>query len=363
MDERKKTIADLEAKKQEAQRSITLIREDFGEALFSRIQGREELADNGEEYLRLRKEIADSEGFIRVIEADNLRLKELEEEIQAKEQQNAALIRDLSEARALLGRQVLNDPEFEALLEPYQRQIDALVSKIEGLEEKLAALDEKTGSNVFAWVGRNAQGVVYRGLLSKNQGSLERLYETVGEKVTQADSESLASDSEIADAVREAAAIKEKASGLGEELARLKGERRRIGNAFGAEGGPLKRIQVLEKHIAHIRGELRQVCCCFGEAVSDSGAEGRFAPILVPEDSPVLEKIALLRSTVADYEIQIEKLKTAIAIDEEKAAIEKLKKGIEDYRGRIKSAENAVAELEGRIAESESHIKELERRL
>ncbi|GHT60528.1 hypothetical protein FACS1894109_18290 [Spirochaetia bacterium] len=69
MDERKKTIVDLESKKQEAQRSITLILEDFGESLFSRIPGREELSGSGEEYL--------AQGFIRLIEADNLRLKGL----------------------------------------------------------------------------------------------------------------------------------------------------------------------------------------------------------------------------------------------------------------------------------------------
>ncbi|GHV87635.1 hypothetical protein AGMMS50255_9310 [Spirochaetia bacterium] len=86
MDERKKTIVGLEAKKQESQRSLALILEDFGEALFSRIRGREELSGNGEEYLALQKELTDSESFIKLIEADTLRLKELEDEIRAGEQ-------------------------------------------------------------------------------------------------------------------------------------------------------------------------------------------------------------------------------------------------------------------------------------
>jgi chromosome segregation ATPase len=380
MDERKKTIAGLEVKKQESRRSITLILEDFGEALFNRIQGREELSGDGEEYLRLRKEIADSESFIKLIEEDTVRLKELEDEIREKEQQNTALCRDLAEICAQLGRQVLHDPEFEVLTAPYKQQIDVLVSKIEELEEKLSDLEEKARTNVFAWMGRNAKGMVYRTLFSKKQESLEKLYKAMGEKLTQEDSESLVAGHEIADAVREAAALKEKAAGAGEELARLTGERRRIGDTFGAEGGPVKRIQGLEKHIAHIRGELKLVYCRFGEAaanqalvlaeeqasgqeVSETEAGTRLASILTPDDKPVLDKLALLRSTVEDYAIQIEKLKTAIAIDDEKATIDKLKKGIEDYRRRIKSAESAITELEGRIAESENHIKELESRL
>ncbi|GHV92806.1 hypothetical protein AGMMS50268_33090 [Spirochaetia bacterium] len=362
MDERKKTIGGLEAKKQESQRSITLILEDFGEVLFSRIQGREELSGNGEEYLRLRKEIADSEGFIRLIEEDTLRLKELEDEIRAKEQQNASLLRDLSEACARIGRQVLNDPEFE-ILGPYKRQIDAIVPKIEELEEKLSELEERAGTNVFAQVGRHARAMVYRTLLSQKQGSLEKLYESMGEKLIRTDGESLVADHEIAPVVREAAVIKENAAQAGEDLAALKGERRRIGNAFGAEGGPVKRIQGLEKHIAHIRGELKLVYRSFGEAASGADTGKQFASILTPDDTPALEKIALLRGTVADYEIQIEKLKIAIAIDDEKAVVEKLNRGIEEYRERIQSAESAIAELEGRIAGSEQHIKELERRL
>ncbi|GHT71299.1 hypothetical protein FACS1894110_24150 [Spirochaetia bacterium] len=366
MDERKKTIAGLEAKKQDARLSITLIQEDFGEALFSRIRGREELSGNGEEYLALQKEIADSEGFIALIEADNLRLKELEDEIRAREQENAALVRDASDASIRLGKLSLNDPEFEALSDPYKRQIDALISKIGDQEEKLAALEEKNGTNVFAALGRGAQGMVFRTLLSKNQQSLEKLYQTLGEKLVRSDGESLASDREITDAIRDAAALREKAAAAAGELAELKGERRKISDAFGAEGGPVKRIQGLERHIAHVRLDLKQVYRRFGEAVSfqaetpETELGKRFASILTDDDKPVLEKIELLRSTVNDYEIQIEKLKAAIAIDEEKAFVEKMKKNIEDHRDKIKTAESAIAELEGRIAESEKHIKELE---
>jgi hypothetical protein len=366
MDERKKTIAGLEAKKQEARLSISLILEDFGEALFGRIQGREELSGNGEEYLRLRKEIADSEGFIKLIEADTLRLKELEDEVRSKEQENAALVRDLGDACVQLGRQALEESEFEVLTAPYKQQIGILISRIGEQEEKLTALEEKNGSNVFAALGRNAQAMVFRTLLAKNHQSLEKLYGAVGEKLTLPDGESLVSGREIAEAVREAAGLKEKAAAAAGELAALKGERRRIGNAFGAEGGPAKRVQSLGKHIAHVRGDLKGVYRQFGEAASfqaetpETELGKRFASILTGDDKPVLEKIALLRATTASYAWQIEKLKAAIAIDEEKALIEKLKKGIEDHQNKIKTSENAITELEGRIAGSEKHIKELE---
>jgi chromosome segregation ATPase len=367
MDERKKTIADLEAKKQEAQLSISLIQEDFGEALFSRIRGREELSGNGEEYLALQKEIADSEDYIALIEADTLRLKELEDEVRAKEQENAALGRDLAEVYSRLGKLSLNESEFAVLAGDYKRQIDVLISRIGDQEEKLAALEEKTGTNVFTAIGRNAQGMLLRTLLSKNQQSLEKLYETVGEKLVQAGGESLTSDQEIVDAIREAAGLRENAAAVATELAALRGERRKISDTFGAEGGPVKRIQGLEKHIAHIREELKLVYRRFGEAVSAQGGGGsdaaRYASILTGDDKPVLEKIELLRSTAADYETQIEKLKAAIAIDDEKAFIGKMKKSIEDYQDRIKTAESAITEIEGRIAGSEKHIKELERLL
>ncbi|GHU87297.1 hypothetical protein FACS189476_02520 [Spirochaetia bacterium] len=366
MDERKKIIADLEAKKQETQRSITLILEDFGEALFGRIQGREELSDNGEEYLALQKEIADSREFIKLIEADTLRLKELEDEVRAKEQENAALVRDMGEACVRLGSLSLKKSEFDALTDSHKRQINALISKIGEQEEKLAALEEKNGANVFAAIGRNAQGVVLRTLLAKNQQSLEKCYRTLGEKLIQADGEYPASDREITDAIREAAGLKENAAAATAELAALRGERRKISDAFGTEGGPVKRIQGLEKHIAHIRGDLKLIYRQFGEAASfqaeapETELGKRFASILTDDDKPVLEKIELLRSTVADYDTQIEKLKAAIAIDDEKALIEKMKKNIEDHRDKIKTAESAMAELEDRIAGSEKHIKELE---
>jgi hypothetical protein len=366
MDERKKTIADLESKKQEVQRSIALILEDFGEALFSRIPGREELSGNGEEYLSLQKEIADSEGFIALIEADNLRLKELEDEIRSKEQENTACDRDRDEACIRLGRLALNEREFDILTDSHKRQIDALISKIDEQEEKLAALEEKAGTNVLVSIGRNAQGMVLRTLLAKNQQGLEKCYRTLGEKLIRADEEFPASAPEMADAIREAVDLKEKSAAAAAELAALKGERRKIGDAFGAGGGPVKRIQGLERHITHVRGELRQVYRQFGEAASyQAEAPGtelgkRFASILTDDDRPVLEKIASLRATAADYAWQIEKLKAAIAIDDEKALIEKMKKNIEDHRDKIKKAESAIAELEGRIAGSEKHIKELE---
>ncbi|GHU72293.1 hypothetical protein FACS189450_09820 [Spirochaetia bacterium] len=366
MDERKKTIANLEAKKQEARQSIDLILEDFGETLFGRIRGREELSGSGEEYLALQKEIADSGDFIALIEADTLRLKELEDEILIKEQQNTALGRDRGEACVRLGKLAFNENEFEGLTGAYNRQIDILISRIGDQEEKLAALEEKTGTNVFSSIGRNAQGMVLRTLLAKNQQSLEKLYEAVGEKLIQADGDSLVSENEIADAIRSAVDLKEKTAASAAELTALRGERRKINDTFGAGGGPVKRIQGLEKHIAHVRGDLKQIYRQFGEAVSfqaealETELGKRVASILTDDDKPVLEKIALLRASAASCAWQIEKLKAAIAIDEEKALVEKMKKNIEDHKDKIKTAESAITELEGRIAGSEKHIKELE---
>jgi predicted nucleic acid-binding Zn-ribbon protein len=371
MDERKKAIAGLEAKKQEALGSLGLIFEDFGENLFARIygQGKKTAEDAGreppgaQEYLKLKKDIADSEQLIRVTESDTFRLKELETCIRGKEDEYAALAREAAETRVELGRRMHGDPSFTRITESFQDRLDALVDKIRVTELKLDQVDGREGSNIFSWIGKNTQALTLRFFLGRDQANLEKAYESLGARLLRSENSELAAGHEIAGLAEEAGNLEKKAGTLKEELDRLRSERRKLNSAFAAEGGAVRRIQGLERHIAQVKGELRIVYRRFGEDAADPARAADFACLLNDDDKAVLEKSELAKKTIGEYDQEIEKLKTAIAIDDEKAGIEKMRKSIRDHRDRIRAGEEAVADLEGRIAGAEKRIAELERLL
>ncbi|MDR3191629.1 MAG: hypothetical protein LBT87_01035 [Treponema sp.] len=371
MDERKKAIAGLEAKKQEALGSLNLIFEGLGETLFARIYGQGEApaeqaawaSPEAQEYLKLKKDIADSEQLIRITESDTLRLKELETYIHGKEEEYAALSREAAETRVELGRRMHGDPAFAGITDSLQDRLDALADKIRVTELKLDRMDDQDGSNVFSWIGKNAQVLGLRVFLGRDQANLEKAYESLGARLLRKENAGLFSGHEIAGLAEEAGNLEKKAETLKEELARLRSERRKLSGAFAAEGGAVRRIQGLERHIAHIKDELKIVYRRFGEEAADPARAADFAHALNDDDKPVLEKSELVRKTIGEYDREIEKLKTAMAIDDEKAAVEKMRKSIQDHRDRIKACQEAIADLEGRIAGAEEHIAELERLL
>jgi predicted nucleic acid-binding Zn-ribbon protein len=371
MDERKKAIAGLEAKKQEALASLNLIFENFGESLFARIYGQGEspvehavLAPPGaQEYLKLKKDIADSEQLIRVTESDTLRLKELEAYIHGKEEECAALSREAAETRVELGRRMHGDPAFAGITGSCQDRLDNLADKIRVNELKLDQMDGQDGSNVFFWVGKNAQTLSLRFFLGRDQANLEKAYESLGARLLRGENAGLVSGHEIAGLAEEAEELEKKAETLKTELVRLRSERGKLSSTFAVEGGALKRIQSLERHIAYVKGELKTVYRRFGEEAADPAGVAGFAHLFNDDDKPALEKSELARKTIGEYDREIEKLKAAIAIDDEKAGIEKMRRSIQDHQDRIKAGEEAIADLEARIAGAEKHITELERLL
>jgi chromosome segregation ATPase len=364
MDDRKRAIADLEFKKKESLRSLEATYEDFGTTLFNRVSGQEALlGENAEEYLRLQKEIADSEGLIQLTEADTRRLKELEQEILAKEGEHTAFSGELLNVCADLGRDAVGDDAFSTPLGGLHQQISQLIPKLEDAKSKLDELEDRAGSGIFGWIGKSAQGAVYRTLMVKHQGSLRKLYIAAGERLAGPENESLITGHDLEGAVRTFRDMRESSLAQGRELERLREERRRLGTVFGAEGGPVRRIQNLEKHIAYIRSELKLVYCRLGEQAADESQGPRFAAVLAPEDQRVLEIAREGKETIAGYDREIEKLKTAIAIDEEKAEIEKMKRAIEEQRQKIATAEGRIEELRARIDDAESRIGELSKLL
>ncbi|MDR0623359.1 MAG: hypothetical protein LBG10_02915 [Treponema sp.] len=319
MDYRKKNIGELENKKQESRRSLDLILEDFGGLLLDRIGGEDFPSGDVQEYRRLLQEVSDSESLIRTIEADALRLRELEENISRQEQRRDAQARDLSGLYGALGKCVLEDSQAGDPAVSYRQRADMLTLKIESLEGRLTELETGEGTNVFAWLGKSAQGVLARSSLAKARNNLDRLYQEAGERFTRPGGDNpplQGASAKLAEEIKKARSLSQT---LTEELAELREERRKMGGVFGAEGGPAKQIQGLERHINHIRQELKTVYRRFGEQAAAGENKKVFAPLFHEDDRPVLDKIKLIKKTIGDYDGEIKKLKASLEIDAEKA--------------------------------------------
>jgi len=194
--------------------------------------------------------------------------------------------------------------------------------------------------------------------LAKNRSALKQLYRTTGEKFLFSKSvESL--DGETAISAGKIMELKELLSSLAEDLSSLKGERRRIGEIFGVEGSPSRRIQGLEKHIAHVKGRYPGVYISMGLLAADETGAGSLSSYISTDDTPILEKAGLLKTQIAKYQLEIEKVKAALNIENEKAAIEKMQKGIKGQQLKISVAQEIIADFEKQIAETEQRIEEL----
>ncbi|MDR1618121.1 MAG: hypothetical protein LBS06_03625 [Treponema sp.] len=361
MDDRIKTIGELESGRQEVLDSLNLLLEDLGETLMGRAgedRGTPGKADRAE-YRRLLEETDDAAGQAAKIEADTAHLGELEESIRRTEEDTAAVKKELSASYRRLGEAVLEGETYTNLSAPFQAQQEMLVPKIRSLEERLSELGSRTGANVFTWIGKGAQTMVIRGFLARTRESLDRLYEQAGERFSRPEEAALLAGGEPAALVAGAAALKGRAEGLAEQAAALKAERRKTADALGADGGAVKRKDALEKRIAALKGELRVLYRRIGEAAEKGAGKKNYGPLLSPEDRLILDRIGAKRKTLGDYEKKIQKIRVSIAIDEKKAEIERLEKAIEEQRARIAAAEKTIAKLSEHIAEAEDHIKKL----
>jgi chromosome segregation ATPase len=214
---------------------------------------------------------------------------------------------------------------------------------------------------VFARLGKSARGAVARASLARARSGLERLYREAGEQFTRPGGPPL--QGEAAKLAEEIQKARDLSRTLAEGLAELREERRKLGGAFGAEGGPAKQIQGLERHIGHIRQELKTLYRRFGEQAAEGANKKHFASLFYEDDKQVLDKIRLIKKTIGDYDGEIQKLKASLEIDAEKAEIEKLKKAVGEERVRIALAEEHIGELEGLVTETEQHIEELKKLL
>jgi predicted nucleic acid-binding Zn-ribbon protein len=378
MDERKKTIRDLEDKKQANLEGVNRLLEALGETLLTRkgglgsVPGEKGPQGGGgdpdvpadspqgtrENYRRLLREIADGGDIIKSTEADTRRLKELDDEIAGKEKRNSDNRKGIALLYAQLGQCVLSDPAFSGFSTAYKDQTDDVFARIDAQELKLDELEQQTGG-ILSWLGKNAQGLVVKTALVRNRAALHKIYRSAGERFVLSGEDPGAGDEDARDLYEKIADLRRNSEDLAGEIIRLKEERRKIGDLFSAGGGPVKRVLNLEKQIAKAKEELRTVYRLFGEYALNPVWKDYYAPFLMAEDSAQGEKIDFLKKSVRDTETRIEKLRAAIAIDDEKAEIEKLKCSIEDQRRKIRAAQDVITDLETRISGAEHHIEEL----
>jgi hypothetical protein len=374
MDDRKSVIKELEEKKRTLTESKNRLLQGLGESLLQRI-GDGEPFSNGlsagssagqaggpgavlAEYRRMQKEIADSNGTIKSLELDILRLKELEEKISAIESEQSLLKGELAQVQIRVGFAVLKAPDANNISVLLKSQEEALLAKIEEHEKALEELEEQ-GGGIFGWLGKNARTAVEKALLLKNRSDLEKLYLKAGmEYLSTAMAEPLGEDA--AKDAGKAQALKERVSSLAEELLSLKEERRKIGGVFGTESSPANRIKGLERRIVQRTKEFPAVYLRLGLLAAASGGKETFASFMNEDDPAVLEKVEALSSQIAEEELSIRKINAAIRIDEEKAEIEKIKRAIIAQQQKITAAEDAITSLEEQISETEQHIVELE---
>jgi chromosome segregation ATPase len=385
MDYRKKNITELEHKKQETLHSLDLILEDFGRRLMERMAGAgispeaHLLSADAEEYRRLQNEAADSEGLIKSIEKNSLRLQGIDEDIEQKEGQRAAVLKELSGLYCQTGKLVLENPQHGEAASSFRQQADSLISRVESLETRLVELEANNGANVFSWVGKSARALVTRSQLAKAQNDLAGIYEAAGDEFARSapgipaspeDASSGEIPAEQSGLLENVENIKGQARVLEEELAKLREERREINGAFNAAGGPVRHIRDLEKQKNRIKQELTALYRRFGEEAANSagartGSAGRkrFASLLHDDDKQTLEKIGVSRKTAEEYDGEIEKLKASLAMDEQKAEILRLEKAVAEQHGRIAAAEDAIAGYKRKIENAKARIEELSAKL
>jgi len=374
MDDRKKRISELEHRKREqiVQLDALLIR--LGEGVFGRMadshaSGIAELSV----YQGYQADIANSQVSIQDAEEQIRRSKELDQNIEVKEREDGDNVKNLAVMYSRLGKLLFeeNSGKYADFCASYRDQNEALLTKVLSLGERLDDLEKKEGGNVFTWIGKGAQSLVLRSFLTKAQDNLEQLRRNVGEcyckdrKLSDNPSEENAG---IEALCAEIDGKRSLSSALCAEIASLKEERRKINSSFSAEGGPVKHINTAKNHIADVQNDLKTLYRRMGaecasidtDKEAPSGRRQEIEPLLLPQDSDVLENASRIDKTIHDCEEEIKKLEASLAIDDEKTKIDKFQKMIQEKREKIAKAEQDISEYEEGIRDSEAFIKKLE---
>ena len=375
MDDRKKRIGELEKSKRENAALLDVLLARLGEALLSRIPDTQDYApEELAVYRRLQNDIAASQSSIQEVEEQVRKFKELEENIEAKEREDTGYSRELIALYGGLGKLVLDASadggHFGNFCAPYRDQGEALLTKLNSLEDRLAELESREGGNVFTWIGKNTQGLVLRTFLTRTQENLEKLRRTIGERYSSRDcgkdilsnEAGISEDAEIEEFCAEIGRKRSESQALSRELADLREEKRKISGSFSAEGGPNKQIQNLKNHIIRVQDDLKALYRRIGAEAASVETERRqiIDSLILAEDRDALDNVERINQAIHDDETAIGKLRASLAIDDEKAKIEKYRRMIQDKRDKIVQAEKSIVEYEKGIGDSEASIEKLQ---
>jgi regulator of replication initiation timing len=243
--------------------------------------------------------------------------------------------------------------------------VQEITDKLDGLN----AAEEKSNilSRIGSQIGKGVQSLTLRASLTKQQELLQKVYAVAGEHFTLAANPT--DNAALAAFAAETEEARATLAALTTELINLQAERGRLTDALNKEGSSGKQIQALEKRIVQTQDNLRELYRKAGKETADAAftaaasmdesSRDTLGKDLNDADLAMLDQIALCREKIAQAEHEITRLKAAIVIDEEKAAIEKHNRGIEEQRKRIAASEAEIADLESRITQANAHIKEL----
>ena len=380
MDDRKKRIENILKNSQESRVSLDTLLENFGEKLYLKtkeIQSEYEARSGFEDinqYKALLEDIDQSNDSIVKIEEKNRRFKELEEAIETRENEEKERAKEIAIVFRRLGRALFENPAYADYTSFYKEQFDGLKAKLESLEARIIELDSKSG-NVFSWIGKSAQGLVLKSFLSKAQDSQGQLFLTIGERylqrnIQQGARDYVSDDDEVAKVRAEIDILRGDSRVVQDEIAVLKDEKRIISAGFGIDGNPQKQIQSVNNHITQVNNTLRALYKSFGsQAAGIMDAEINpdrkyfIDAIVTAEDGEIIGRAVRLNQSLMDNEKAIIKLQASLAIDEEKAKIEKFQKSIEEKKKRIDDLKKSISDLEENVRESGKYICELEEKL
>ena len=359
---------------QESRISLDTLLENFGEKLYTRtkeIQSEYEMKPGFEDigqYKSYLTDIAESNDSIIKIEEKNRRFKELEEAIDKRENEEKERAKEMAVVFRRLGKALLENSVYADFTSFYKEQSDALKAKLDSLDARIAELEHKEGGNVFSWIGKSAQGLVLKSFLSKAQDSQGQLFYTIGERFSTR--ESVSEDDEVAMLRAEIDVLRNDSRAVQDEIAVLKDEKRIISAGFGIDGNPQKQIQSVRNHITQVNEALRALFKSFGAQASGI-MDAEINPdrkyfidtIVTAEDGEIIGRAVRLNQSLLDNDKAIIKLQASLAIDEEKAKIEKYERSVEEKKKRIEDLKKGIADLEESVRESGKYIRELEEKL
>ena len=302
------------------------------------------ISDNGEQIIAIEKEESDFQTLI--------------SDITRKEIEFTKGNKELHSLYTQTGRLALSDSAFEEFASIYKTEADSILANVELREARLEELEQKTG-NIFTRIGKNAESLVVKTLLSKNQADLNRVYRSAGERFIIRGEDYKAGEGEIRETAGDASRLKRSQDDLASEIAMMKEDRKKTLERFRGEGNPARRIQALEKMTLKLKGEKSGICRRFGGFTFEKEYSGYFGPLMGEEEKKIAERAAAFRMSADENSVRIEKLKAAVAIDSEKAGIERLKKSIDSEESRIQAAHEAITGMEKEIKDAEKRIAEL----